>query len=66
MSGNRVRNDEHKTELLKFVNKRGKNCRDGDYFEIPLKPQGAASIYSTTGNEVTRCQISDLAEKEDS
>lgn len=54
MLGNRVLYDEHETELLKSVNKRGKNCRDGDYFEIPLKPQGA-SIYSTTGNEVTRC-----------
>lgn len=63
MSGNRVLNDEHKTELLKSVNKRGKNCRGGDYFEIPLKPQGAARIYSTTSNEVTRCQNSDLAEK---
>lgn len=62
MLGNRVLYDEHETELLKSVNKRGKNCRDGDYFEILLKPQGA-SIYSTTGNEVTRCQSSDLAEK---
>lgn len=62
MTRKRVLNDEHKTELLKSVNKRGKNCRAGDYFEIPLKPQGAASIYSTAGNEVTRCQNSDLAE----
>lgn len=58
-----VLNDEYKTELLKSVNKRGKNCRAGACFEIPLKPQGAASIYSTTGNEVTRCQNSDSAEK---
>lgn len=63
MTGKRVLNDEHKPELLKSVNERGKNCRACDYFEIPLKPQGAASIYSTTGNEVTRCQNSDLAEK---
>lgn len=61
----RVLNDEQKTELLKSVNKREKNCRAGAYFEIPLKPQGAASIYSTTGNEVTKCQNSDLAEKYD-
>lgn len=55
MTGKRVLNDEHKPELLKSVNKRGKNCRACDYFEIPLKPQGAARIYSTTGNEVARC-----------
>lgn len=63
MKRKRVLNDEHKTDLLKSVNKRWKNCWAGDYFEIPLKPQGAASIYSTTGNEVTRCQNRDLAEK---
>lgn len=59
MLGSRALHDEHETEPLKSVNKRGKNCRVGDYFEILLKPQGAASLYSTTGNEVTRCQNSD-------